>query len=211
MIRKRRKRNIFIVITIVLLILSAVITVISIRKTREFLRERAEEMELQLLLWSHPIKYSAEVEKYSREWNSELDIYFIYAVIKVESDFDPLAISSAGARGLMQITEDTFNWISRYRLFERDLEFDDMFVPDTNVRFGTWFLAYLIESYEDRNCVIAAYNAGFYAVQEWLQDERYSEDGVTLIIENIPIAETRHYVNKVNTAYDNYIKLYTNQ
>jgi hypothetical protein len=43
-----------------------------------------------------------------------------------------------GARGLMQIMEETFSWLSRYRLFKRDMVFDDMFNPDDNIRYGCY-------------------------------------------------------------------------
>ena len=208
MTAKKKKTAIFIVTVMVLI---TAIAIVSIRTVRDYLRESYEEIERQILLSTHPILYSELVEKYANEWNNELDIYFIYAVIKTESDFNPNAVSSADARGLMQLTEDTFDWISRYRFFEPELEFDIMFDPETNARFGTWFLSYLYDSYTDRNAVIAAYHAGYYAVREWLQDERYTRDGIHLIVENIPIADTRHYVNKVNNAYNNYIKLYVTQ
>ena len=58
----------------------------------------------------HPKDYSEYVSKYSEEYN--IPEYVIYAVIKVESDFDPTAKSSVGAMGLMQMMPDTFEWLT---------------------------------------------------------------------------------------------------
>ena len=66
--------------------------------------------------YTHPLRYESYVEKYSRE--NGLDKYLVYAVIKTESGFDPGAVSNVGARGLMQIMEDTFDWV-KFRLRPR--------------------------------------------------------------------------------------------
>ena len=56
----------------------------------------------------YPRSYRSYVEQYSREY--DVDENLVYAVAKVESNFDPNAVSSADARGLMQMTEDAFEW-----------------------------------------------------------------------------------------------------
>lgn len=212
MTASRKKTIIFIAIVSVLVI---AITAISVKTVRDYLKDRYEELERQFLLMSHPIKYSEYVEKYANEWNTELDIYFIYAVIKTESDFNPEAVSNAGARGLMQIIEDTFDWMQDYSPMRRELteyyEFDDLFDPEIGIKFGTLLFSFLFERYECRDAVIAAYHAGWNAVSAWLADERYSKDGIKLdkIPEDFP--NTRHYVNKVNNAYDIYIRLYVTE
>ena len=59
---------------------------------------------------AHPLEYSEYVEQYSSEYN--IPEYIVYAIIKVESDFDPKAMSSSGALGLMQMMPSTFKWLT---------------------------------------------------------------------------------------------------
>ena len=61
---------------------------------------------------SYPLKYQDEVKAASEKYN--VDEALIYGVIKTESNFNPDAVSHAGAIGLMQITPETFEWIQTY-------------------------------------------------------------------------------------------------
>lgn len=157
---------------------------------------------------THPMEYSELVEHYSREFG--VDKFLIHAVIKTESSYNPNAVSELGARGLMQIMPDTFEWIRDLRLRETGigLTFDDMFVPVTNIRYGVYLISYHMGYYNNTDNSLAAYHAGDGAVDAWLKDKRYSQDGITLDV--IPYNDTAHYVNKVNKAYDTYIRLYSN-
>ncbi|MCL2697967.1 MAG: lytic transglycosylase domain-containing protein [Oscillospiraceae bacterium] len=159
----------------------------------------------QWLLRTHPLEFTPYVEKYADEYG--LDKFLVYAVIKTESSFEPRAVSSVGARGLMQIMEETFDWISTYRLRESDMSFDDMFAPDDNIRYGCFLIAYHLENFGDPDCALAAYFAGDQTVIRWLSNPNFSADGQTL--SDIPDPDTQHYINKVNSAYETYIKLYS--
>ncbi len=152
---------------------------------------------------SHPLKYTDYVERYAAE--NGIDKYLVYAVIKTESGFDSGAVSNVGARGLMQIMEETFNWIN-YKLADGETVYADMFDPRQNIRYGCYLLGYLCSEFGDTNAAIAAYHAGRGNVNQWLSDSRYSSDGVHL--EYIPISDTAHYVDKINKAMDIYIRLY---
>ncbi len=166
-----------------------------------------EEIRLQYLRDAHPIKYTEFVEKYSEQYG--LDKYVIYSVIKTESGFNPKAVSSVGARGLMQIMEETFDWI-KYRLGDGDeITYEDMFDPETNIRYGVYLYDYLFEYFGSRDLASAAYNSGIGTVSEWLSDPEYSEDGETLI--KIPSKTAQHYVNKINNAYNSYLELYCSE
>ena len=125
----------------------------------------------------------------------------IWAVIKTESGFDSSAVSSKGAVGLMQLTEDTFNEISNQRLKE-GLSSGMRYDPDTNIRYGTYYLSYLYARYNNWDAAIAAYNGGLGNVDQWMGD------GEKLSIDSIPFAETRNYVKKVNHARQKYEDLY---
>lgn len=155
---------------------------------------------------THPMKYSQYVEVYAEENN--IDPYLVYAVIKTESGFDPEAVSNVGARGLMQIMEDTFDWI-KYRLGDEETVYSDMFNPKDNIRYGCYLLGYLYDEFGNIDATMAAYHAGRGNVNEWLNDPKYSADGVHL--DKIPISDTAHYVDKINKAMDIYIGLYNNE
>lgn len=154
----------------------------------------------QLLKQAYPVKYDDLVEKYAAEY--EVSPSLIYGVIRCESSFDPKAVSSANAKGLMQLTDDTFEW-TLYRLGETS---GDVFDPETNVRSGVKLLQYLLQKYENEQTALAAYNAGGGNVDKWLKDTAYSADGKAL--HTIPFAETREYVKRVDKAKTMYQTLY---
>jgi soluble lytic murein transglycosylase len=108
----------------------------------------------------------------------------------------------------MQIMPDAFDWIRNYRLFERDnIDYDAMFNPEDNIRYGTYFISHNLAHFGGNlDNSIAAYHAGITAVDGWLGSSEFSADGKNL--DNIPIPDTAHYVNKVNRAYKVYLQLY---
>jgi len=149
------------------------------------------------------IKYKDSIDKYCKDY--DVDKYLVYAMIKQESNFNSKAVSSAEARGLMQMTEDTFNWL-KPMLGESSTTFDELFDPDTNIRYGVFFLSILQKNFSEQNTVVAAYNAGMNITSQWLQDSNYSNDGVTL--HTIPYKETANYVIVVDSNYKKYLNLY---
>ncbi|MBQ5333882.1 MAG: lytic transglycosylase domain-containing protein [Oscillospiraceae bacterium] len=152
----------------------------------------------------YPEKYSEYVEKYSAKYG--MDSHFIYAVIKTESNFDPKAESDVGARGLMQLMEDAYDWVG-YRMEDgREISYDHMFVPEYNIEYGTYLLMLLYNEYGDYETALAAYHSGRGNVNKWLEDSSLSADGKTL--DDIPSSATKHYVNKVMNAYSAYNNLY---
>ncbi len=149
----------------------------------------------------YPLKYENYIEEYSAEYG--LDKYFVMAVIKAESNYEPAA-HSGKARGLMQITADTAKWIAEK--MQIDFSEDDIEDPKTNISMGCYYLDYLENMYHDDVLVLAAYNAGMGNVAKWLEDENCSLDSVTL--DYIPFGETRRYIKKVERYYKVYKKLY---
>jgi len=149
------------------------------------------------------IEYKDSINKYCKEF--DVDKYLVYAMIKQESNFNNQAIFSAKARGLMQLTEDTFNWL-KPQLGESSTTYDDLFDADTNIRYGVFFISILQKSFSEQNTVVAAYNAGMNITTEWLQDSNYSNDGATL--NNIPYKETANYVDIVDYNYKKYLEIY---
>ena len=149
---------------------------------------------------AYPLHYEDLIEKYAGEY--QLDPARVAAVIYCESSFRSAAVSSAGALGLMQIMPETGQWISE-KLGEDDYEVENLTVPDTNIRYGCWYLNYLDNRFDgDLTKATAAYHAGGGKVNEWLKDERYSADGDTLT--DIPFKQTNAYVKNVSEAYEKY-------
>lgn len=153
---------------------------------------------------THPRSFSDSVEKYSVEYN--IPEYVIYAVIKVESNFDPKAESSAGAQGLMQMMPSTFTWLTGDEHLKENLPSEAIFVPDVSIRYGCYYLRYLFIKFQSWDLVFAAYNGGEGNVTKWLKDPEYADGEGGL--KKIPFKETSSYVNKVNHAIDTYKELY---
>lgn len=158
----------------------------------------------QIKQYFYPREYSEYVTEYSDEYNVPEPL--IYAVIYTESKFDQNAVSSAGAVGLMQLMPDTMDWLSRLK--GESAPTGDIADPKTNIKYGTYYLSYLYDRFGNWETAIAAYNAGHGRVGGWLEDSRYSDDGITL--KTIPITETKNYVNRVAAAMQEYTEIYYN-
>ena len=151
-----------------------------------------------------PYKYQEYVDMYSKENN--LDPLFVLSVIKSESNFDDNAHSHKNAVGLMQITVETGEWAANEMGYTTFLK-DDLYDEQYNIRMGCWYLRWLGDMFNNnRDLMVAAYNAGPTNVQNWLENKEYSSNGKEL--EYIPFGETKKYVDKVNTYYNVYEYLY---
>ena len=128
-----------------------------------------------------------------------------YAVIRTESSFDPAATSSVGARGLMQLTEDTFDWVKSRLEPEADTGYDAMYDPEANIRYGAYLLAALEEQFGGERNALCAYHAGWGNATAWLADPACSAGGE---IHTIPFPDTAAYVEKVLATRDVYRELY---
>lgn len=160
-----------------------------------------ERVDDAFLRKTHPQKYAESVEKYAAEYDVPESV--VYAVIKTESGFTPDAVSLKGAIGLMQITPDTFDWLCSKTGGEANALL--LYEPDTNIRYGTYFLSLLHNEYKAWDTVYAAYNAGRGRVNSWLASEEYNNNGR---LKNIPYEETASYVKKVEKAQSVYARLY---
>ena len=154
----------------------------------------------------YPLRYEDAVNTAAEA--NEFPPSLIFAIIQTESKYNESAVSSAGAKGLMQITDDTFHWAQR-RAGEKKTSSDNLFIPETNIKYGCYILSLLSEQFSDIETVLAAYNAGQGHVSNWLKDPQYSSDGVTL--HAIPYKETANYVSRVLRAQKRYQQLYNIQ
>ncbi len=141
-----------------------------ISRHREFFGSSA--MGLYAPVGGDPAKYEETVKKTAKRYSLEPSL--VKAVIRAESNFDPTAISSKGAMGLMQLMPDT----------ARMHEVRNAFDPAENIHGGVRHLRYLMDRYAGKlDLVLAAYNAGTKPVDE---------------CGGIPrIAETQEYVRRV--------------
>lgn len=149
-----------------------------------------------------PVKYNDYIEKYASE--NSIDASLVYAVIKTESGFDENAKSNKGAIGLMQLTEETALWCGEKMGLA--LTTDDIKDPETNIKIGTWYLKYLIDTTKSEELAIISYNAGVNRVKEWVGNAVISAENVNY--NNIPYEETKNYIRKVLLYEQIYITLY---
>ena len=151
----------------------------------------------------YPLEHKEAILKASEDY--DMDPAFICAVIFTESKFREDVTSSAGAQGLMQLMPETFTYLAEKRSEEVPENITD---PEVNIDYGVYYLRYLTDTYgyEDIYTTCAAYNAGPGAVNSWLKNEEYSEDGTTLT--NIPFEETENYIEKIKKVQDMYQNLY---
>jgi len=151
--------------------------------------------------WYARLRYPLEYEHIVRGHaeNYELDPALVAAVIYRESKFDPDARSSSGAIGLMQLLPDTAEGIALLTGGSR-FDVDDLYDPEINVRYGSFYLRRLLRKYGDERLALAAYNAGQANVDEWR-----AEGG------EIQFPETREYVEDVLEAREIYARAYADE
>ena len=153
----------------------------------------------------YPRSYQAYIEKYSKEYGMDEDL--IYAVCKIESNFQSDAVSKVGARGLMQMMEPAFDWVQYRMNDESGTTYEQMYEPEAAIKYGVCMLSLLKQEMgDDERIIMASYHAGMNAVKGWLKDPQYSADGVSLDV--IPYSDTNWYVNKVLETKEIYEKLY---
>jgi len=151
------------------------------------------------------IKYQTEIEKYAKEFAIEKEL--LAALIYVESRFNNHSKSSKGAVGLMQLMPSTAIWIAE-ELGYSNFKLEDLNNPEVNIKFGSWYFAYLYQKF-DKNLIqtIAAYNAGERNVRVWI-----SEGWEGNINKELPFKETDNFVRRVistkNFYKENNLEIY---
>jgi soluble lytic murein transglycosylase len=159
----------------------------------EFFQDTLREVTL-------PLRHEDIIRQQAAEKDVPADL--IAAVIYAESRFRDQT-SHAGARGLMQITPRTakiIEGLSGGSTFTTD----DLADPDINIRYGTYYLRYLIDRFDGNEiAALAAYNAGETNVDAW--------GGSDLSFDDIEFEETRDYVDSVLEKRDDYADHYSEE
>jgi soluble lytic murein transglycosylase len=139
-----------------------------------------------------PLRHDDIIRQQARD--KGVDPALIAAVIYEESKFRDQT-SHAGARGLMQITPRTADFIA-HRSGGTSFQQGDLATPQINIAYGTYYLRYLIDRYDGNEALaIAAYNAGETNVDRWVRAAGGA--GHFDVDDDIPFPETRHYVHGV--------------
>ena len=137
----------------------------------------------------YPLEYEQIVKGHAR--NYRLEPALLAAVIYQESKFDADAESGSGAIGLMQLTPATAKGIAQ-RTGGSRFQLSDLYDPELNVRYGSWYLRHLLDRYDgDLRLALAAYNGGQGNVDR-----------------GVLFAETREYVKSVIATRERYRKAY---
>jgi soluble lytic murein transglycosylase len=142
----------------------------------------------------YPLAYEHVIRGHAE--NYDLDPALLAAVIYRESKFDADARSSSGAIGLMQLLPDTAKGIAVHTGGQKFVV-EDLYDPEINVRYGSFYLRRLLRKYDDERLALAAYNAGQANVDRWIE-----EGG------EIQFPETQQYVDEVLELRDVYARAY---
>ncbi len=163
-------------------------------------------MQKKFMKMLYPREYENFVKVYAEQY--QVDENLIYAIIKAESNFDKKAVSSKGAKGLMQLMEETAKDIAPKLNNPIDTQSIDtkLLEVDANIQLGTKYIAILLEKYKNTSIAVVAYNAGTGTVDEWIQKGVIQKDGSD--IEKVPYKETNQYVRKILQNYKIYQNLY---
>ena len=150
----------------------------------------------------YPLEHTEYVEKYAKQFG--VDPYYIYSIIKAESNYDSQAGSIKGAKGLMQLLPSTATEIASE--LEIQITEEELYTPELNIMLGTKYFANLMQAYQNEMLALASYNAGPGNVAKWITEGIIKKDGTD--IENIPYKETNMYVRKIMQNYKIYKELY---
>lgn len=152
-----------------------------------------------------PLYYRDLIEQNADHYN--LPASLIAAMVLAESSFEAGVENRINARGLMQLMPNTAQWVGEKLDEEANYSFDMMLNAKDNLRYGCWYLQYLVNRF-DGNMVnaVCGYHAGQGNVDSWLANGEYSRDGKTL--DKIPTSDTGAYARRVLNAQQIYQRRY---
>lgn len=147
----------------------------------------------------YPLKFEQHISDSSKEYG--LDEHLVMAIISAESKFDDSAVSSKGAKGLMQLKDETALWCMENFGIEPSGDKNK-----DNIATGCAYMSYLTDKFGGcTDTALAAYNAGEGNVSKWLEE---AGEESTIASCPIPFPETENYIKTVNNRYKIYKFLY---
>lgn len=152
---------------------------------------------------AYPLRYEETILREARANGVPPEL--ILAVCRTESSFRPGAVSHVGARGIMQLTEETFDWVKSRKEPLAPTRYEDMYDPEQGIAYGAFLLKILLEEFGSVENALCAYHAGWGNVKSWLADPQYTQEGR---IVTIPFPDTDAYVAKVVRTMELYGDLY---
>ncbi|HWG39755.1 MAG TPA: transglycosylase SLT domain-containing protein, partial [Candidatus Acidoferrales bacterium] len=139
---------------------------------------------------------------------NQLDPHLVASLIRQESEFNPAAISSANAMGLMQLLPSVGKKLAREMKMKR-FSSDELLVANTNLLLGTRYFKHMVDHFDGQvEYALAAYNAGADRVDDWRKNGNFAD--VEEFVESIPFTQTREYVQAIMRNAALYKLLYSN-
>ena len=158
-------------------------------------------------LWelAYPRPYWSQLKSFSK--NAGIDPYFALAIMREESHFNPKALSSSKAMGLMQLMPATARHVAKKKKIELKKK-EDIYDPKLNKLLGTLYLGGLFDRFKSELIYTAgSYNAGPHNMLKWIK--RWKGKPLDVFVEQIPFNETKNYVKRVYRSYKLYKKIYS--
>jgi soluble lytic murein transglycosylase len=151
----------------------------------------------------YPTYYADLIVPYAERHGFDPALFF--GLVRQESNFNPLSISSAQARGLTQVIPGTGDFIAR-ALDVRDFQQTDLFKPYVSVRFGTYYLGTVLGMFNgNAYYALMGYNGGPGNARKWQKND------LDVAVETIPFAESHLYVRTVMNQFRQYADVYRGQ
>jgi len=158
-------------------------------------------------LWklAYPRPYWSQLKIFANQ--AGIDPYFALAIMREESHFDPQALSSSKAMGLMQLMPATAKFVAQKKKIKLNQK-DEIFNPELNIRLGTLYLGSLSDRFKSELIhTSGSYNAGPHNMIKWIN--RWRGKSMDTFVEQIPFSETRGYVKRVFRSYKLYKQIYS--
>jgi soluble lytic murein transglycosylase len=156
--------------------------------------------------WQHayPLAYQGLVEKYQALGSNPA--YYLYAIMRKESGFDPHVLSYADAQGLLQMIPATTLRVAR--ALDLDYRPGRLYEPEFNIQTGSWYIGKMLQKFKGQIPIGAgSFNSGPRPVMRWL--ETHGHRPIDEFVELVPYTQTREYMKKVTENHARYVYLYT--
>jgi soluble lytic murein transglycosylase len=183
-------------------LISRSIVIIRENQNKHIINPPGNEKSWELL---YPLHYSTIIK--DNAYKNRLDPLLVQALAREESYFNPQALSSSNAKGLMQLIPSTAQAVANWEKLKSFSQYD-LFKPEVNVRLGTRYLKYTHDTFNGNSMLaVASYNGGPGNVNKWIRTIPNAD--WDQFVENIPLDETRNYVRKVFRSYWAYREIYS--